>query len=75
MMESVQRVDQPKGEISLQIRCTSRYARSPMQFIGSRRPGAGRSEGENQMDELEVITAGERVMPGEAFLGDRRVLQ
>jgi hypothetical protein len=46
-----------------------------MQFIGSRRPGAGRSEGENQMDELEVITAGGSVMPGEAFLGDTPVLR
>src|SRR6266446_3616084 len=42
-----------------------------MRFIGSHWPGAGRSERrrESQMDALEVVTAGESVMPGEAFLG------
>src|SRR6266446_659328 len=48
-----------------------------MRFIGSHWPGAGRSERrrESQMDALEVVTAGESVMPGEAFLGATPVLR
>src|SRR5207253_370512 len=58
------------------IRCIWRYARSAVQFTGShRRAGRRRRRRENEMDELEVITAGERVMPGEGFLGETLVLR